>query len=170
MHPPRGWTIEKTTWNNVPDELVDSSWRVFPLASAYKDSIPNKPGIYAICSKPPISNPSLKSNRRNSKTDLFGRLYNAVYTGSTTNLRDRFTTHSGNNPQENISEARKCYAGYLEFWYHPCPTGSLRDWEGHLQSCLGPKANIATVTPTTTISARITGITNITTGEYRSNS
>ncbi len=160
----KGWTSNSNHWKSLPPELMNSTWKVRPLAQSYSTSIPDTSGVYVICTRPP----HLTANRQSPrKTNLFHRLYNAVYTGSSSRLRNRFLDHSGNHPQAEIKNARDCYAGTLEFWYHLCSQENLRDWEGHLQLCLGPSANIATVIPRQ-ITGRISGVTDLTTGEYRS--
>ena len=160
---PKGWALEPQTWSALPAELIGTGWKMVPFAATYAYRIPQINAIYAICSTPP-------NIAKNSKPPLIGNLFaslhTAIYIGSSSQLKTRFTDHSSAGCMPNIRDAKTCFPGKLEFWFHECPDGKLREWEGKLQECLGPTANRARVTPN--IRGRMSGIVNIGTGKRES--
>jgi len=71
-------------------------------------------------------------------------MFNVLYAGlSKTSIRSRFLVHC-NKPDENIREAKKCYAyrtGKMSFYYARAAATSVADIENRLIDCFGPPCN-----------------------------
>jgi hypothetical protein len=88
--------------------------------------VPEDSGIYMLGS-------------RCAATGLPDPLYNALYVGQASNLRNRFLQHL-RRPSPEVGRAAICFAG-LDFWFMRSDEDSLNRLEAMLIECLGPSAN-----------------------------
>jgi len=133
-----GWTLEKATWMELPrDVLRGNHWHKIQFTLLEADLVPSYPGVYAICSGPPLAD-SNSLNR--SPHELSSFLYTALYVGKTENLRLRFTQHC-NHPKQEIAVCTSAYGSPLDFWYCKLPLDKIITYESSLIACLGPPAN-----------------------------
>jgi hypothetical protein len=70
------------------------------------------------------------------------RLYNAIYAGQTTNLRQRFRKHV--QGYGDVVHAKNAFRR-LDFWFASVESADLNDIEQLLLDSLGPTANVKNV-------------------------
>ena len=70
------------------------------------------------------------------------KLYNAIYAGQTTNLRQRFQNHV--QGYGNLIQAKNTFRR-LDFWFTSVRSAELDEIEQLLLDTLGPTANIINV-------------------------
>ena len=125
-----GWQLDPESWKRVRF-LSDQSWRHIPFDTLHARMVPERPGIYAVCSKVPAGRPP---------SGIFRGLYNALYVGKSDLLRQRFLQHC-NNPKPEITHLRLCFPS-SQFWFLELPRNEIADAEDALIDCLGPSANL----------------------------
>lgn len=123
-----GWSLDRKDWVGLSELLAGRQWSHVRLGELYRDSVPQKSGLYVLCTAPPDLNGK-----------AFLRLYNSVYVGKATILRRRFIQHCM-NPSPDIAQAMLCF-GDLEFWFTLCREEQLDILEGRMYQCLRPSAN-----------------------------
>jgi hypothetical protein len=124
-----GWSLEPEIWINLHKLLSESKWTRVYLEREYKDSVPNKSGVYIIC----------------GKTDAIGdmgtainSLNNAVYVGQSSNLKSRFQDHVVG--YGSVVKAKLTFRR-LEYWWSEVSREDLNTYEQALVNALGPTAN-----------------------------
>lgn len=128
-----GWSIDPQHWVRLREVAADLRWRKVILNSMETGSVPDKAGVYAICSR---TNWEASCCR-----GLFGDCYSPLYVGQTGDLRRRFREHCGSHTMGPINALKRCYAGRLEFWFAEVPIRDSEVIEGLLIQCFGPPAN-----------------------------
>lgn len=105
----------------------------------YRDSLPERAGVYAICAPPPSPESNLPLG-----------LMNVLYVGESENLRRRFVEHSKTS-DGRLAAAKRCYADSLQFWWSEIvghPEQELSDKERIVQveaallRAFGPPINL----------------------------
>ena len=128
-----GWTLEKQNWENLLTVLSGTSWAHTNLDELYQDSVPEGPGVYAIC---------LKLGTMNFNQIPFKNLYEIIYVGmSESSVREQFLRHC-NRHQRGVRKAKECFGNNLEYWYTEVNRDQVRELEAYLQVCFGPPANL----------------------------
>ena len=127
-----GWTLEKQEWDILPQVIDGTNWSKARLDQLYRDYVPKRPGVYAICVKIPHFNQG-----------PFKWLYNVIYVGKADkgNLHDRFLYHC-NNPKQELVMARQCFGDNLEYWFTEVSPAQVAELEARLIKCFGPPANL----------------------------
>ena len=132
-----GWSLDRADWDRLPAKLVATDrWRSMGFSMSDINSVPIVPGVYAICSSPPVR----RRTGSPSPHDLFSILYTALYIGRTNNLRVRFQQHC-QDPSTNIRRTRHTFGDSLEFWFCRLSVDELSTTEAYLIECFGPPAN-----------------------------
>ena len=146
----RGWSIDIDDWQALEMALLKSKiWKRVLLTTNDQSLVPEAPGVYAICARPPIG------NRHDGKT-LFHHLASPLYIGrSEWNIKSRFLNHCQNrNPQ--LRRAKQCFHSVqLYFWFVELPRNLVKEAEARLIKCFGPPVNKRAGTITGTIKAPI---------------
>ena len=126
-----GWSLDKEQWQTLINIVSGIEWCHVNLQSSYREEIPERPGVYAICAKVTLRN------------GVFGKLYNVLYTGQEgVSLRRRFLEHC-QRPKSELRMAQECYIMPFEYWYSVVDPSKLDETEGALIDCFGPPANLA---------------------------
>ena len=128
-----GWSFTRSDWDELLAIVKGSHWRFVPFSQLEASSVPQKPGVYVICTGVPIRG-------EGSGMQLLRRLYNAVYVGQAESLRGRFLQHR-KGPKSELVEAINCYGESLQFWFAELVVGNLDQAELRLIDCLGPQGN-----------------------------
>ena len=129
-----GWTLSRKCWGRLFSAIGQRSWRKVPFSILEKSGVPDSYGVYVFCAKP---FPMKKAAARH----LLNRLFNAVYVGQATNLRQRFVSHCS-RPMDPMIAVRDCFSHTLEFWFTKLDSlEELCEVESILIECLGPTAN-----------------------------
>jgi len=125
-----GWSLATEDWatfQNANPGVKDPSWHRVNLRLLDRDSVPAGPGIYMLCAHPSTKYALVPPH-----------LYDAIYVGRATSLRNRFVQHCGvSSPR--IEQAKTCFKSPLHYWYLETPNFSVL--ESLLILCLGPSAN-----------------------------
>ncbi|TRZ65694.1 MAG: GIY-YIG nuclease family protein [Comamonadaceae bacterium] len=124
-----GWSLEKEDWTILHQLLSDTKWTRVYLEREYKDSIPNKPGVYIICGK---------TEAIGFMGEAISKLNNAVYVGQSINLKGRFQDHVAGYGK--VKKAKLTFRR-LEYWWTELEKGDLSRIEQALVNALGPSAN-----------------------------
>ena len=133
-----GWSLRKSDWNSLSSMLSQTNqqlkWRQCPLEKIHRNIIPEEPGVYMLCLSPPYC-------EQYFDTEL--PIFNALYRGSTGNLRKRFNNYTR---KQNISSDRAKYflgnfAAIITFVYTTCSESKMKQIEGRLIDAFGPSAN-----------------------------
>lgn len=125
-----GWTLDKQKWQHLLTAVSRTRWSKTRLDQLYRDSIPESPGVYAICARVPDFNQF-----------LFKALYEIIYVGkSNVSLHSRFLNHC-HNPERGIEQAKECFGDSFEYWYTEVSPDQVDELETRLIECFGPPAN-----------------------------
>lgn len=122
-----GWSLDDLIWRRMRNEFEERAWRKHPLDMTYLDSIPQSPGVYAIC-----------ATASNDKRCRLRDIVCPIYAGHATVLRRRFVDHC--KGYGDVRRAQKCFPR-LWYWYTEMPKADLRSAEQLLIDCFGPPAN-----------------------------
>lgn len=129
-----GWTLDKEHWKQLFSAIGKRNWRKVPFSIFEKTEVPERYGVYVFCAKPCLGGKAEPKH-------LLRNLFNAVYIGQATNLRQRFESH-WKQPMEPMTAVRECFSHTLEFWFTTLQTfEELCNVERVLIDCLGPAAN-----------------------------
>jgi hypothetical protein len=123
-----GWTLEEETWRQLKEKVGVCNWSRAILEDDYVLQVPTRGGVYIICA-------SAKDILPGSVMD---RLYNAIYAGQATNLRQRFGQHL--RGYRKVQKAKLIFQR-LHFWYTEFQNEKLDDVEQALLDTFGPPAN-----------------------------
>ena len=132
----KGWSIDPADWNGLDEALQETTpWRFVLLTPNDRHMVPNRPGVYAICARPPTV-------PRSTHRTMFDSLASPIYVGrSEYSIQTRFLRHCSSK-DEDLLRAKRCYNSVqLKFWFIELPSVSVRDAEGWLIDCFGPPAN-----------------------------
>ena len=127
-----GWNINSSSWERAAKEIATLTWKKVFLDSSQTVMIPEKSGVYLICSSPP-------SSAGPDQTKPLGCFYNVIYVGQSGGLKSRFATHA-KSTSPDLELAKKTFLN-LDFWYALTDVSSLNRIEGLLLDVLGPTAN-----------------------------
>jgi len=128
-----GWTLTRQHWESFSVAVAShatSAWRRVALEEVNRDSVPARPGIYAICAKVARSHQGFPP-----------RLDNVVYVGKAAALKTRFMDHC-RHPAPEMQRAKTCFRFELDFWFIECHAEAIAELESLLIDCLGPSANL----------------------------
>lgn len=132
----KGWSINREDWEALEQALLRrETWSSVLLTQNDESLVPERPGVYAICARPP------NAIGQNRKT-LFHCLATPLYIGrSESSIKSRFLDHcKTSNPQ--LRRARRCYRRVqLSFWFIELPVSTVKDTEARLIKCFGPPVN-----------------------------
>jgi len=135
-----GWSLDPAPWINFDkftnlDDGYVLNWKIKPFDKFYKDSIPEKPGVYMICVKPP-SNPNFPKN-----------FYTPIYIGrASESIRSRFLYHLGSSAMPKVKKARILFSkdpDQIMFHFTKCLPEDVPTLESILIDCFGPTSNDA---------------------------
>ena len=125
-----GLSLDPASWRKAL-ELTNRNWKRVPFSRVQASMVPEKPGVYALCSGvPAVHEPK----------GVFARLYGALYVGQSDSLRRRFLQHN-DRPKPEIVKAVEFFPS-AEFWYLPLPREEIDSAEDALIDCLGPPGNL----------------------------
>ncbi len=128
-----GWTLARKQWESFSEAVgshATSAWRHVRLDEVNRDTIPPRPGIYA------ISAPVARSHQ-----GFPPKLDNVVYVGKATTLSARFMDHCL-HPTPELQRAKACFLYELDFWFIECRAEAIAELESLLIDCLGPSVNV----------------------------
>lgn len=127
-----GWTLNKQKWEHLLTIISGTRWSKARLNQLYRDSIPESPGVYAIC---------VRLRVPNFNQFLFKALYEIIYVGkSNVSLHSRFLDHCL-RPERGIEQAKECFGDNFEYWYTEVSPDRVDELETRLIECFGPPAN-----------------------------
>ena len=132
----RGWSINSEDWKALQKvSLRTKTWKSVLLTMNDQALVPETPGVYAICARPPIA------TEPDSNT-LFHSLSTPLYIGrSEWNIKSRFLAHCHNRNRE-LHKAKRCYhTVQLNFWFVELPHSTVKAAEAELINCFGPPVN-----------------------------
>lgn len=128
----KGWTLEKQNWQELLTVVSGTHWKRTKLNTLYQNSVPAKPGVYAIC---------LKLDTMEFSQRPFKDIFEIIYVGrSETSVRSRFVVHS-NRPLRGVKDAKECFGDNLEYWYTEVDREKVKELEARIIQCFGPPAN-----------------------------
>jgi hypothetical protein len=136
MHVPRGtirygWTLEYNEWERLRSALASRVWNRARLESVYRESVPQRSGVYLICGSPCATH-----------REPFKYLYGVVYAGQASSLRRRFVEHCS-RPKSEIAAAKECmHLRRLDYWFCEAASEDLSYFETVMIQTLGPPANL----------------------------
>jgi hypothetical protein len=136
----RGWCLDHEKWLELERMLegIQPVWHRTVLEYSHKNHVPTCPGVYAIEFPSPIQ---LGAN----EPGVCAAIRAPIYIGrSETNLRERFSHHSGNAPQNRINLARRwpSLTGPRVFiWVELRDPGRIQVLESRLIECFNPPCN-----------------------------
>ena len=131
-----GWQFELSDWHKIPDNLRGSaSWIEVDYALIESERVPEHPGIYIFCARPPSV-----TETTFSETYLFGKFMTPIYIGQTKDLRRRFKQHC-RRPTNKLKAARDCFRKNLRFWFLKRKIEDIQQEEATLILSFGPTAN-----------------------------
>lgn len=132
-----GWQCDSGLWAQVPADLrYSSDWRSVGFTENEALLVPDgKSGVYCVC-----TSPVGRRRQRESRNDLFSILFSPIYIGKTDNLRRRFLEHC-RKPSARLDEARRCFGGAMQFWFHRRDPDRIGGDEAILIRCFGPPVN-----------------------------
>ena len=146
----KGWSIDRVDWEALEQVLPQSgNWNSVLLTKNDQSAVPERPGVYAICAKPPNAT-------GNDHRTVFHSLASPLYIGkSKSNINSRFLKHCRpNNPE--LLRAKACFHRVkLRFWFIILPVSAVESAEAQLIECFGPPVNQRRGTITGTIRAPI---------------
>lgn len=122
--------ISREYWERMAQSIRGLQWKRTRLTQGGLKLVPNRPGVYIICAKPPRVPVSFQK---------LG-LYNPMYIGKTDNLSERIGTHL-NRPDENIEELREHFSAELSLWYAVADARDIESIEDDMIFCFWPAAN-----------------------------
>lgn len=131
----KGWSLDPTTWEALNTAFPNGArWRSVLLTPNDQDMVPDLPGVYAICVRPPNAG-------NHQLSALFDKLATPVYVGrSETNIKRRFLAHC-TTKDPKLRAAKHCYGGHLHFWFAALPPDTVKTVEARLIACFGPPVN-----------------------------
>lgn len=110
--------------------MPDAKWKRVRFSPTYRESVPEIPGVYAVCSE------GIGQGHK-----LMRRLYNVLYVGrATASLRQRFLQHC-KSPGPEIKRVKLCFGSTVDFWFTEVEPEKIPLAESRLIICLGPSAN-----------------------------
>ncbi len=125
-----GWSLNLEPWQALDKAVSHCEWHRTYLDPDYATQVPTFSGVYLICastSRIPIQGAIMK------------RLYNTIYAGQTSNLRQRFQRHIQGYGE--VIRAKNTFRR-LDFWFASVDNADLDDIEQLLLDSFGPAANI----------------------------
>jgi hypothetical protein len=125
-----GWSLDAKDWSEAL-ELCNRPWKRVPFKRVQASSVPERAGIYALCSGIPAAH---------NPKGVFKELYSALYVGKSLDLRQRFLQHN-DNPKDEIKQMLEVFRLPM-FWYLELPPGDIETAEDALIVCFGPVANL----------------------------
>jgi hypothetical protein len=126
-----GWTIHREKWeafSQLAHINLRSQWRQVRLDPVFQDSVPWRPGIYAICARPSAIFPEFPP-----------AVVDAVYVGKGNPLRGRFLYHC-KTPAPRLRTLKGWFTT-LQFCFVEAEEHEIENLESRLIDCLGPIAN-----------------------------
>lgn len=142
----KGWSIDKADWEALEQALPRTVvWRDVLLTRNDESGVPARPGVYAICARPPNATGQGVHN-------IFQNLMTPLYIGrSESSIRRRFVNHCS-RPAPKLATAKQCYANVqLRFWFAEMPAAEVKTAEALLIKCFGPPVNEKAGTITGTV-------------------
>ena len=140
----KGWSINHLDWKALTQALpMESIWTSVLLTPNDQSMVPERPGVYAICVRPPNATES-------DQRTMFQSLASPLYVGrSESSIKARFLVHCKSNDPK-LRMAKRCYHE-LRFWFVEMSPSTVKDVEAWLINCFGPPANKISGTITGTI-------------------
>ena len=126
----QGWTLDRDKWKSLICAVGHTEWHPTQLDAIYRDVVPSESGVYLVC----VTVPSLQQ-------PPFSRLYNVIYAGQATDLKQRFLQHC-RDPKKELRDAERCFGSCPDYWFTLVPFHGLDEAEGLVIACLGPPANL----------------------------
>ena len=138
----KSWTPNRLAWEKLagtfPEYIRENKWTRVPFHQNHKNTVKIDSGVYIICAYSPLR----KYAAQNQQKLLFDQLYIPMYVGSG-NLRQRFSQHSGDKPQNiRIREIRQCFNENLDYWFCVIDKSLAKKFEDALERCFNPYANL----------------------------
>ena len=129
-----GWSLNPKQWQDLREAVSDCDWRRTYLEADYATQVPTISGVYLICAS---------TGRIPIRGGVMEKLYNTVYAGQASNLRQRFRQHV--QGYGKVVTAKNAFRR-LDFWYTSVASADLRDIEQLMLDSFGPTANVKNVT------------------------
>ena len=114
----------------MAESIRNLEWREAKFTAGGLEVLPDRPGVYMICARPPEAPVSFRKLA----------LKNPMYIGKAEDLSVRIKQHFG-RPDENIMELRKHFSTELFLWYAVADIASIEDIEDKMIFCFWPAAN-----------------------------
>lgn len=137
----KGWSIDTSDWSELEGALdAVSKWHSVLLTPNDRQMVPERPGVYVICVRPPVF-------VRADQATVFDRLSSPIYIGrSRSSIRSRFIAHCV-RPEPVLRAAKHCYKSVqIRFWYVELLPEHVKEVEALLIRCFGPSANLVSGT------------------------
>ena len=132
----RGWSLDHRDWEALKQALPQpETWNSVLLAKNDQSMVPEVPGVYAICAKPPNATGPDRST-------MFHSLASPLYIGrSESNIKLRFLAHCRTSDPQ-LLRAKSCFHRVqLRFWFIKLPVNAVRNAEAWLIKCFSPPVN-----------------------------
>lgn len=123
-----GWRLAEEAWQAARRAFNVHDWCHCSLTDTNRSLIPQSAGVYLLCARP-LGTCAL---------DTAPALYDAIYIGRSSNLRDRYSQHC--RGYGDVRQARRAF-GALDFYYALMPEVATAHVEAQLIDALGPAAN-----------------------------
>lgn len=129
-----GWDLSKNTTGSLPSIINEVKWSSISFDNTSKVYVPIERGIYIVSVTSNIFKNSLP----------FSNFQTPAYIGMSTNLRKRFSDHTGGRGHDALWRRLGSSLSYCTFWYavfHGKSTGDLRRIEQALIDVYGSPLN-----------------------------
>lgn len=129
-----GWDLSKNTTGCLPSVINEVKWNSISFDNTSKVYVPMERGIYIVSVTSNIFKNSLP----------FSSFQTPAYIGMSTNLRKRFSDHTGGRGDDALWRRLGSSVTYCTFWYavfHGKSTGELRSIEQALIDVYGSPLN-----------------------------
>ena len=141
------WSISREDWAKLPKELVQGVWFKVSFDHSAKELVKQERGIYIVTMRVP----NIEAE------NIFFEIQNPIYIGLSTNLKKRFSQHTGSRKDTALWRRLHEVKSHCSFNYCCFPAYSknkLREYEQRLIDCFGKQLNqINSVATGTVISA-----------------
>jgi hypothetical protein len=127
------WHLDLDAWKQLAAQIRSLKWIRKPFDESFAYQVPQSPGVYLICARPPM----LGSRPHRD-------FHNVIYAGrSSTSLQQRFLKHL-RNPDARLRQALACFSSpynTVDYFYANLPTQQVALVESLLIDCYGPPGN-----------------------------
>tara|TARA_B110000211_G_C13998885_1_gene517500 strand:+ start:667 stop:1146 length:480 start_codon:yes stop_codon:yes gene_type:complete len=129
-----GWNVSSSLEDQFDNTILSASWRSVRFVDTSKDFVPQSRGVYMI---------SVKSDVKKG-IEPFCNFETPAYVGMSTDIRQRFITHTKSNNPEALWKRLFALRNHTHFWFASFPNkskGELRQIEQKLIDIFGSPLN-----------------------------